>query len=89
MTGHTVSEEMKTMTRDPHLADEKRMRREELMIVLRSLERQGLIVSYLGSDGQVRWRVTEKGNIPSQAAQMTTFIPLPSDENSGRTASNK
>ena len=35
--------------------------RANLMIVLRSLERQGLIVSYLGSDGQVRWRLTEKG----------------------------
>jgi hypothetical protein len=40
MKGHTVTEEMKTMARDPHLADEKRMRREELMIVLRSLERK-------------------------------------------------
>jgi DNA-binding PadR family transcriptional regulator len=38
-----------------------RATREELMIVLRSLERQGLIASYSGSDGQVRWRLTEKG----------------------------
>ena len=28
---------------------------------LRSLERQGLVVSSLDSDGQVRWRITEKG----------------------------
>jgi DNA-binding PadR family transcriptional regulator len=33
----------------------------ELMMVLRSLEREGLIVSNLDSDGQVRWRITEKG----------------------------
>ena len=51
--------------------------REELMIVLRSLERQGLTASCLGSDRQVRWCLTEKGNIPSQATQMTTFIPFP------------
>jgi hypothetical protein len=33
----------------------------ELLAILRSLERQGLIVSSLGPDGQIRWRCTEKG----------------------------
>jgi hypothetical protein len=28
---------------------------------LRSLERQGFVVSSLDADGQVRWRITEKG----------------------------
>jgi hypothetical protein len=27
---------------------------------LRSLELRGFVVSFLGSDGQVRWRITEK-----------------------------
>jgi DNA-binding PadR family transcriptional regulator len=78
MKGHTVSEEMKTMTRDPHLAHDKRIRpsREELMIVLRSLERQGLIVSYLGSDGQVRWRVTEKGKHTKPSGTDDNFYPI-------------
>jgi DNA-binding PadR family transcriptional regulator len=76
MKGHTVTEEMKTMTCDPHLADEKRIRREELMIVLRSLERQGLIVSYLGSDGQVRWRVTEKGKHTKPSGTDDNFYPI-------------
>jgi hypothetical protein len=31
--------------------------------VLRSLEREGLIVSRLDPDGQVRWRITEKGRL--------------------------
>jgi hypothetical protein len=31
-----------------------------IMERLRSLERRGFIVSFLGSDGQVRWRLTEK-----------------------------
>jgi hypothetical protein len=76
MKGHTVTEEMKTMARDPHLADEKRMRREELMIVLRSLERQGLIVSYLGPDGQVRWRATEKGKNTKPSGTDDHFYPV-------------
>jgi hypothetical protein len=61
-----------------------RATREELMIVLRSVERQGLIASYSGSDGQVRWRLTKRGNIPSRAIQMTTFIRFPSAGMRGR-----
>jgi hypothetical protein len=40
------------------------MERKNLELIrahLRSLERQGLVVSSLDSDGQVRWRITEKG----------------------------
>jgi predicted ArsR family transcriptional regulator len=40
------------------------MERKNLELIrahLRSLERQGLVVSGLDSDGQVRWRITEKG----------------------------
>jgi hypothetical protein len=35
----------------------------ELAIVLRSLERQGLIESRLCPDGQIRWFITEKGKV--------------------------
>ena len=40
------------------------MERKNLELIrahLRGLERQGLVVSSLDSDGQVRWRITEKG----------------------------
>jgi DNA-binding PadR family transcriptional regulator len=33
----------------------------ELAATLRRLERKGLIESYLGDDGQIRWRATEQG----------------------------
>ena len=33
----------------------------QLALVLRNLERKGLIVSTLDPDGQTRWRITEKG----------------------------
>jgi len=36
-------------------------RRRHLALVLRNLERKGLIVSSLDPDGKTRWRVTEKG----------------------------
>jgi DNA-binding PadR family transcriptional regulator len=44
------------------MKEREQVSRAELMMVLRSLERQGLIVSSLHSDGQVRWRITEKGS---------------------------
>jgi hypothetical protein len=34
--------------------------RRELLRILRSLERDGLIVSWMGADGQIRWRATGK-----------------------------
>jgi hypothetical protein len=40
------------------------MERKNLALIrahLRSLERQGVVVSSLDGDGQVRWRITEKG----------------------------
>jgi hypothetical protein len=40
----------------------KRKRLEEIRARLRSLEREGLVISRLGSDGQVRWYITEKGS---------------------------
>jgi hypothetical protein len=63
MKGFTMTKEKKTAACDlPNLKHEESIQPpQELMIILRSLERQGLIVSFLGSDGQVRWRVTEKG----------------------------
>ena len=67
------------MARDPlNLEQEEFMRttREELMIVLRSLERQGLIVSYSGSDGQVRWRLTEKGKHTKPSDSDDYFYPV-------------
>jgi hypothetical protein len=33
----------------------------DIGLVLRNLERKGLIVSSLDPDGQIRWRTTEKG----------------------------
>jgi hypothetical protein len=39
----------------------QRKNQEEIRAHLRSLERQGLVVSRLDSDGQVRWVITEKG----------------------------
>jgi hypothetical protein len=34
---------------------------DELEGVLRSLERKGMLESYIGADSEVRWRITGKG----------------------------
>jgi hypothetical protein len=39
----------------------KPKRLEEIRAHLRNLERQGLVLSRLDSDGQVRWQITDKG----------------------------
>jgi DNA-binding MarR family transcriptional regulator len=39
----------------------ERITRELIMAHLRSLERQGFVVPSVDPDGQVRWRITEKG----------------------------
>jgi hypothetical protein len=59
-----------------YMNDRKRKIRADLMIVLRSLERQGLMVSYLGSDGQVRWRLTEKGKHTKPSDTDDHFYPV-------------
>ena len=41
----------------------------DLIPLLRSLERQGFLVSFLGSDGRVRWRKTEK-EFPMEASEI-------------------
>jgi hypothetical protein len=79
MKAYTMTEEMKTVALDlPNLEHEESIKpsREELMIVLRSLERQGLIVSYLGSDGQVRWCFTEKGKHTKPSDADDYFYPV-------------
>jgi hypothetical protein len=38
-----------------------KMTNDELIAVLRALERKGLIESRLFADGEVRWRITAKG----------------------------
>ena len=39
----------------------ERITRELITAHLRSLERKGFVVSSVDPDGQVRWRITEKG----------------------------
>jgi hypothetical protein len=34
--------------------------KDNVALVLRSLERKGLVESFIGADGQVRWRATDK-----------------------------
>jgi hypothetical protein len=41
----------------------------DLIPLLRSLERQGFLVSFFGSDGRVRWRKTEK-EFPMEASEI-------------------
>ena len=43
------------------MSAKERITRELITAHLRSLERQGVVVSSLDGDGQVRWRITEKG----------------------------
>ena len=38
-----------------------KMTDDELIAVLRALERKGLIESRIDADGEVRWRITAKG----------------------------
>jgi hypothetical protein len=38
-----------------------KMTKDELKAVLRSLERKGIIESFIDADGEVRWRTTAKG----------------------------
>jgi hypothetical protein len=38
-----------------------KMTNDELIAVLRALERKGLIESRIHADGEVRWRITAKG----------------------------
>ena len=38
-----------------------KMTNDELIAVLRALERKGLIESRIDADGEVRWRITAKG----------------------------
>ena len=37
------------------------MTKDELIAVLRALERKGMIQSRIDADGEVRWRITAKG----------------------------
>jgi len=39
-----------------------KMTDDELIAVLRSLERKGMIESFIDADGEVYWRRTAKGN---------------------------
>ena len=74
-----MTEERKTVARDlPNVEHEDFIQpsREELMIVLRSLERQGLTASCLGSDGQVRWCLTEKGKHTKPSDADDYFYPV-------------
>jgi len=38
-----------------------KMTDDELIAVLRSLERKGMIESFIDTDGEVYWRITAKG----------------------------
>jgi len=38
-----------------------KMAKDELIAVLRALERKGMIESRIDADGEVRWRITAKG----------------------------
>jgi hypothetical protein len=38
-----------------------KMTDDELIAVLRSLERKGMIESFIDADGEVYWRITAKG----------------------------
>jgi len=38
-----------------------KMTKDELIAVLRALERKGMIESRIDADGEVRWRITAKG----------------------------
>ena len=38
------------------------MTKDELIAGLRSLEREGMIESFIGPAGEVRWRTTARGN---------------------------
>jgi hypothetical protein len=38
-----------------------KMTKDELIAVLRTLERKGMIQSRIDADGEVRWRITAKG----------------------------
>ena len=38
-----------------------KMTNDELIAVLRALERKGMIESRIDADGEVRWRITAKG----------------------------
>jgi hypothetical protein len=51
------------MAEGMNMEGDKLITKEEVMLVLRRLELKGLIISFLASDGQVRWRVTEKGKL--------------------------
>jgi len=44
--------------------------RRELLRILRSLERDGLIVSWMGADGQIRWRATGKKFDPAPSVEL-------------------
>jgi len=43
------------------MSAKERITRELITAHLRSLERKGFVVSSVDPDGQVRWRITEKG----------------------------
>jgi hypothetical protein len=58
--------------------DSKRKIRADLMIVLRSLERQGLIVSYWVRMDRFVGGSRKKGNTPSPAIRTIIFIRSPS-----------
>ena len=38
-----------------------KMTMDELEAVLRSLERKGMMESFIGAEGEARWRITGKG----------------------------
>ena len=38
-----------------------KMKKDELKALLRSLERKGMIESFIDADGEVYWRITAKG----------------------------
>ena len=44
-----------------------KMTNDELIAVLRALERKGMIESRIGEDGEVRWRITAKGIAAGEA----------------------